>query len=81
MVLLGHTINIDTLIAVPPIVKSKSITIDEDTSTDIELNTTLSDGHQLQFELIPLTSIDGKKDTTLFGRTTPIQIIDHDFAR
>ena len=61
------TIDIETLITLPPVAESKSITIDEDTSTNIELNTTISDGHQLQFELLPVSSIDGKKDTTLLG--------------
>jgi hypothetical protein len=74
------TIDIDTLIATPPVAQSRSVTVDEDTSTNIELNTSGSDGHQLQFELLPVTSIDGKNDATLLGSTTSPQIIDHDSA-
>ncbi|MGE0242598.1 MAG: Ig-like domain-containing protein [Nitrososphaeraceae archaeon] len=74
------TINIDTLISIPPVTESRSISMDEDTSTDIELNTTASDGHQLQFELLPVSSIDGKNDTTILGSTTSPHIIDHDSA-
>ena len=74
------TIDIETLITLPPVAESKSITIDEDTTTNIELNTTISDGHQLQFELLPVSSIDGKKDTTLLGSTTKLQLLDHDSA-
>ena len=73
-------IDIETLITLPPVAESKSITIDEDTTTNIELNTTISDGHQLQFELLPVSSIDGKKDTTLLGSTTKLQLLDHDSA-
>ena len=74
------TIDIETLITLPPIAESKSITTDEDTPTDIELNTTINDGHQLQFEILPVSSIDGKKDTTLLGSTTKLQLLDHDSA-
>ena len=74
------TVNINIPILTPPAAKSKTITIDEDTVADIELDATSNDGHQLQFTLLPQTSIDGKKDPGRIGTLTTPQIIDKDSA-
>jgi hypothetical protein len=74
------TVNFNIPILTPPAAKSKTITIDEDMVADIELDATSNDGHQLQFTLLPQTSIDGKKDPGRIGTLTTPQIIDKDSA-